>query len=59
MVFSIVHDAPDFHPTHPGGDFFCIVRLEERKEFAVPGLMVVKDSKVADLIVDLDRPVFT
>ena len=33
--------------------------LRERKEFGALGLMVVKDPKVADLIIDLDRPVFT
>ena len=33
--------------------------LRDRKEFEALGLMIVKDPNVADLMIDLDRPVFT
>ena len=33
--------------------------LRERKEFEALGLMIVKDPNVADLMIDLDRPLFT
>ncbi|HEV8486333.1 MAG TPA: hypothetical protein VGV87_22505 [Blastocatellia bacterium] len=33
--------------------------LRERKEFEALGLMIVKDPNVADLMIDLNRPLFT
>jgi hypothetical protein len=33
--------------------------LRKRPEFAAMGLVLVRDMKAADLIIDLDRPVFT
>ena len=33
--------------------------LRERKEFEALGLIIVKDPKVADLIIELGRPLFT
>lgn len=33
--------------------------LRNRPEFTAMGLVLVRDMKAADLIIDLDRPVFT